>query len=63
MAMPPSLMGAPVAFLPVPSPHTLFVAEALPEPTGVAWLDPAAPVASAVATSATIALATTATPT
>ena len=63
MAMPPSLIGAPVAFLPVPFPHTLFVAEALPDPTGVAALDPPAPVASAVAASATSALAVTATPT
>src|SRR5215471_13116430 len=38
MLMLPNLIGAPVAFLPVPMPHTLFVAEGVPEPT-----PPAAP--------------------
>jgi len=38
MSMPPILIGAPVAFFPVPLPQTLFVAEGVPEPTG-----PAAP--------------------
>src|SRR5262249_50204326 len=38
MSMPPILIGAPVAFLPVPRPQTDFVADALPAPTG-----PAAP--------------------
>src|SRR4249919_2533769 len=33
MAMPPSLIGLPVAFLPVPRPQTLFFADAVPEPT------------------------------
>src|SRR5436189_607177 len=39
MSLPPILIGEPVAFLPVPLPHTLFVADAVPDPTG-----PAAPV-------------------
>src|SRR4029078_7524954 len=34
MSMPPSLIGVPVAFLPVPRPQMDFVAEALPDPTG-----------------------------
>src|ERR1044072_5395866 len=34
MSMPPILIGAPVAFFPVPSPHTDLVADALPDPTG-----------------------------
>ena len=38
MSIPPSLIGLPVAFLPVPAPHTDFVADAVPEPTA-----PAAP--------------------
>src|SRR3954453_9329390 len=33
MSMPPILIGAPVAFLPLPRPQTLFVADAVPEPT------------------------------
>src|SRR5947207_9166946 len=36
MSMPPSLIGAPVAFLPVPLPQTALVADAVPEPTGPA---------------------------
>src|SRR4029079_12927409 len=36
MAIPPSLIGAPFAFLPLPRPQTLFVADAVPEPTLVA---------------------------
>ncbi len=34
MSMPPSLIGVPVAFLPVPRPQTDFFADALPDPTG-----------------------------
>ena len=34
MSIPPSLIGLPVAFLPVPMPQTDFVADAVPEPTG-----------------------------
>ena len=34
MLIAPSLMGRPVAFFPVPRPHTDFFAEALPDPTG-----------------------------
>ena len=34
MKMPPILIGLPVAFLPVPMPHTLFFADAFPDPTG-----------------------------
>ena len=33
VAMAPSLIGAPVAFLPFPSPHTAVTADALPDPT------------------------------
>ena len=36
MPIPPSLIGLPVAFLPVPMPQTDFVADAVPEPTGAA---------------------------
>ena len=36
MSIPPSLIGEPVAFLPLPRPHTDFDADALPEPTGAA---------------------------
>ena len=46
MSMPPSLIGVPVAFLPVPLPQTDFVADAVPEPTGPAA--PAPVVANAV---------------
>ncbi len=43
MSIPPILIGRPVAFLPVPSPQTDFVADALPDPTGaVAVLAPVA---------------------
>ena len=35
MSIPPSLIGVPVAFLPVPLPQTDFVADAVPEPTVV----------------------------
>src|SRR6478735_10333332 len=34
MSIPPTLIGLPVAFFPVPSPQTDFVADALPDPTG-----------------------------
>src|SRR5262245_44479899 len=50
MAIPPILIGAPVAFLPVPLPHTLFDAEGVPEPTGPAA--PALPVDTATASRA-----------
>ena len=46
MSIPPSLIGLPVAFLPVPAPQTDFVAEALPEPTAAVDCAPA-PVANA----------------
>src|SRR5206468_7582807 len=46
---------APLAFVPLPRPQTLFVADALPEPTLVA---PVAPVASAIAVSNAIGSAT-----
>src|SRR5206468_7558690 len=42
MSMPPILIGDPVAFLPVPLPQTLFVAEGVPDPTGPAAPDPLA---------------------
>src|SRR6266436_5258305 len=38
--MPPSLIGEPFAFFPLPRPHTLLVAEAWPAPTAAL---PAAP--------------------
>src|SRR5213078_1551357 len=46
MSMPPSLMGVPVAFLPVPLPQTDFVADAVPEPTVPALCAPEAHAAS-----------------
>ena len=49
MSMPPSLIGAPVAFLPVPLPQTDLVADAVPEPTSGAVV---APVAQAAGRSA-----------
>ena len=52
MSIPPSLIGAPVAFLPVPRPQTDFVADALPEPTGVAAADVLAPAAQPASISA-----------
>ena len=51
MSMPPSLIGVPVAFLPVPLPHTECVADAVPEPTGAAL--PAAPAHAASISAAT----------
>src|SRR6478752_6494781 len=36
MSMPPILIGAPEAFLPVPAPQTDFVAVAVPDPTACA---------------------------
>src|SRR4051794_21897843 len=42
MSIPPILIGAPVAFLPVPLPQTDFVAEAWPEPTAAAVRAPEA---------------------
>ena len=56
MSIPSILIGAPVAFLPVPIPQTDFFADAVPEPTG-----PAAP-AHAVSIRATRALAAHAKP-
>src|SRR6478752_4179425 len=50
MSMPPSLIGAPLAFLPVPAPHLLAVAPAAAEPTLAVDLEPAA-VAAATTTS------------
>src|SRR3990172_6019389 len=46
---PPILIGAPVAFLPVPRPQTLFVAVCFPDPTGAC---PPAPVAMTVTSAA-----------
>ena len=43
MPIPPSLIGLPVAFLPVPMPQTDFVADAVPEPTGAAAPAPRRP--------------------
>src|SRR3954451_22330444 len=54
MSIPPSLIGFPVAFLPVPLPQTAFVAEAVPEPTGPALF---ASAATNMATAATAARA------
>ena len=59
MAMPPSLIGMPVAFLPVPLPQTLFVADAVPEPTGPAA---PAPAVSAVSSNAVAAMVAPTTP-
>src|SRR5471032_3375735 len=56
MSIPPSLIGLPVAFLPVPRPQTDLVADAVPEPTGPA------PVAHAVIISARRPQAAHATP-
>src|SRR6476619_3507518 len=62
MAMPPSLIGLPVAFLPVPSPQTLLVAEAVPDPTAAPgdWLAPVASAANSSAETLPAAIATTA---
>ena len=57
MSMPPSLIGDPVAFLPVPAPQTALVAVAVPEPSG-----PALP-AHETTISATSAMMPNATPT
>src|SRR6476620_3376561 len=54
MSIPPSLIGAPVAFLPVPLPQTDLVADAVAEPTSSAVV---APVAQAASSSATRLLA------
>src|SRR6476661_8752511 len=56
MSIPPSLIGAPVAFLPVPLPQTAFVADAVPEPTGPA------PTAQLVSTRASMPVSTHARP-
>ena len=58
MSMPPSLIGVPVAFFPVPIPQMLCVAEAVPEPTGPAaltWRALPAQAAAAIATMQTAA--------
>ena len=55
MLSPPILIGAPVAFLPVPMPQTLFVADALPDPTGPAAPDALAATATASKTMARLA--------
>ena len=52
MSMPPSLIGVPVAFLPVPAPQTAFFADAVPDPTGPALF--ASETATVSATTATI---------
>src|SRR5262245_14992445 len=57
MSMPPSLIGAPVAFLPVPLPQTAFAPDAV-EPTGAAGFAPA----SAVSVNARAPTAAHATP-
>jgi hypothetical protein len=49
MSMPPSLIGRPLAFLPVPRPQTDFVADALPEPMGAAARDVPAPASASPA--------------
>ena len=46
MSIPPSFIGVPVAFLPVPLPQTDFVADAVPDPTVPAAPAPVAMVAS-----------------
>src|SRR6476469_7356344 len=55
MAMPPILIGRPVAFLPGPRPQTDFVADALPDPTGACA--PVAQLASMSARTQTLAAA------
>src|SRR6478672_4174943 len=62
MSMPPSLIGRPVAFLPVPRPQTDFVADALPEPTGAAARDVPAPDAQPASISARTPVTAHATP-
>ena len=59
MAMPPILIGTPVAFLPVPLPQTDAFADAVPEPTVASA---PAPMATAVSTSARRPLTAHATP-
>ena len=56
MSIPPSLIGVPLAFLPVPAPQTDFFADAVPEPTGPAL--PAHETATVSASRATIVDAT-----
>src|SRR5262245_17716309 len=58
----PILIGAPVAFLPVPKPHTAFDALALPEPTGAAADVEFEPVARAASTSVATPTAASAIP-
>src|SRR6187200_1664596 len=53
MSMPPSLIGAPVAFFPVPAPHLLAVAPAAAEPTFAVDLELAAVASAVVASNAT----------
>ena len=63
MAMPPSLIGVPVAFLPVPLPQTAFVADAVPEPTTAALAEVPAPMDTAVTSTASRLPTAHATPT
>src|SRR3990170_3979962 len=57
VAIAPILIAAPVAFLPVPRPQTLFFAVSLPDPT-TAWAgDWLAPVAKAASSNAMTLLA------
>jgi hypothetical protein len=58
----PILIGAPVAFLPVPIPQTAFVALALPDPTGAADVLAPALIAATAASRAIAPTAATATP-
>jgi hypothetical protein len=58
----PILIGAPVAFLPVPLPQTLFLADAFPDPTGPAVPAAPAPPVSAVSSSAVVAMVAPTTP-
>src|SRR5262249_4003509 len=58
----PILIGAPVAFLPVPMPHTALLALALPDPTGAAADFEFEQVAKAVSASVTTPTAASAIP-
>src|SRR5215467_9201574 len=58
----PILIGAPVAFLPVPIPQTAFVALALPDPTTPADVLAPAPIAATAASTAIVPTAARATP-
>src|SRR5262249_56966389 len=58
----PSLIGAPVAFLPVPMPQTAFAALALPDPTTPADVFAPAPIAATAASTVIVPTAARATP-